>query len=284
MKKVLFCFLYLVPKNYVSFLVGKVVHLERPRFFAVYVRNFLAKAFKINMAEAEHPLEYYPSWGSLFTRKLKAGARPVVGDIIHCADSRISQAGRIDKDIMIQAKGKFFRLGKLLNESEFMGKFEDGYFITYYLCPTDYHRVHAAAAGSIVESQYIPGKLWPVNDLSVTTISELFVINERTVSVVRAAKGHYAVVMVGATNVGKITLSYEPSIVTNQQTRELKISHNPPIDIGVGDELGIFHMGSTVVMLFEKSFFSDEEFKTIIKGPVKFGQSVPGTLSKLYLK
>lgn len=271
MKRILFWFLYILPKNYVSFLVGKLVSLEHPQFLADWIKKKCARAFKIDMNEAEFEIDHYKSLGMLFTRKLKPGIRPHGGDVVHPADSRISQAGRIDKDILIQAKGKFFRLEKLL-KSEYANRFQDGYFATYYLCPTDYHRVHSPVTGEIVETQYIPGKLWPVNDLSVETIAELFAVNERTVSIIKTARGYCALVMVGATNVGKISLSYESGIVTNQFTKAKKIQHHPPVPIRAGDEFGIFHMGSTVVMVYEKTFFDEAEFKKLIKGPVKCGQ------------
>src|SRR5690606_31305121 len=127
-------------KNYISYFIGKIVHCERPRWLAKLIKEQFAKVYKIDVGQAEFTLDQYPSLGLLFTRKLKTGLRPIQGDVVHCADSRISQAAKIDDDILIQAKGKFFRLGKLLNKSRYTEKFQNGYFVTYYLCPTDYHR------------------------------------------------------------------------------------------------------------------------------------------------
>ena len=67
-----------------------------------------------------------------------------------------------------------------------------------------------------------------------------------------------AYVMVGATNVGKMTLSFDPEIVTNQSHwRQIKKkAYTPPHHIVKGQELGIFNMGSTVIVLTPKGYFT----------------------------
>ena len=61
-------------------------------------------------------------------------------------------------------------------------------------------------------------------------------------------------VMVGATNVGSMTFPFDPSVVTNQfpfKNRRLLMDYPTPKAIAVGGELGIFNLGSTVVLLAE---------------------------------
>jgi phosphatidylserine decarboxylase len=62
--------------------------------------------------------------------------------------------------------------------------------------------------------------------------------------------------MVGATNVGKIEVFLE--------------GHQHGATVKVGDELGVFHFGSTVVTLMEKSLSSLPE----VGQKVQFGQSL----------
>ena len=69
-------------------------------------------------------------------------------------------------------------------------------------------------AGNIVRSVHIPGKLWPVNDWSLANVNELFSINERVVTYIESPQGLVAVVMIGATNVGKISVVYD-SFISN---------------------------------------------------------------------
>ena len=57
---------------------------------------------------------------------------------------------------------------------------------------------------------------------------------------------------VGATNVGSIELSFDKEIETNQ-SGTLLFNHKkyePTIKIQKGQELGMFRMGSTIVMLY----------------------------------
>lgn len=218
------------------------------------IRSF-SKYYNINLAEAEFPIETYESINHLFTRRLKAGMRPVEGEWVHPADSKISQFSKIQDGQLIQAKGKIYRVEAMLKDKEASTKYSGGFFVTYYLCPTDYHRVHFPVSGRVTKVKYLPGALWPVNEWSVTRIDELFCINERVVIEIETEKlGLVSLVMVGATNVGKMSLSFEPRVLTNQGSVKLLefdyIKENKMILVKAGDECGVFHMGSTVVMVY----------------------------------
>lgn len=289
MKNQLFSALKVIPKNHLSFIIGELVHRPLPGVLGALSVKAFAKKYKINLDEAEKNISEYKTIGDLFTRKLKPGARPILGGVVHPADSAISQSGVAADGIMIQAKGKTYTVEKLLQSQELADKFREGFYITYYLCPTDYHRVHSPVTGVVRQSIYIPGELWPVNSWSVNNIRELFSVNERVVTIIETGKGPVAVVMVGATNVGKMTVSYDPQIVSNdlisplrggigQKLKSLTNKSLRPIvrsktydgfPISAGDELGIFHMGSTVVLLYAKDFFDQDPGP--LSGAVKMG-------------
>ena len=231
-----------------------------------------AAYYKIRLDEAEFPIQQYKTINALFTRRLKSGIRPIESDVVHPVDSTISQHGPIYNNTIIQAKGRAYRTSDLLQSEEMAAAFEGGYYITYYLCPTDYHRIHSPVAGQIIESQHIPGKLWPVNSWSVNSIKDLFAINERVNAYIQTGKGMVVSVMVGATNVGKITLAYDKTIVSNQLKNFLTIKkYQPGIPIEAGGELGTFNMGSTVVQLYSKDFLQGRA-PLVKEGPVKLGQ------------
>ncbi|MGH7482935.1 MAG: phosphatidylserine decarboxylase, partial [Longimicrobiales bacterium] len=94
-------------------------------------------------------------------------------------------------------------------------------------------------------------------------VDELFARNERLACALDGACGRIAVVAVGAYNVGRISAAFDPDwgvtrgevrSVTNlrapsasPQTRR----YDPPRPVARGDELMTFHLGSTVVLLFE---------------------------------
>jgi phosphatidylserine decarboxylase len=274
--KILDLVMPILPKNDLSHWVGRLVHKKVPGPLGRKMVRGFAKAYNLNMNEAEHPIEHYQSVGDLFTRKLKAGVRPIAKGIVHPCDAVITQAGRIDSGKLIQAKGKMFGVAELLRSSHWAEKFHNGTFVTYYLCPTDYHRVHSPMTGKVKWSTHVPGELWPVNNWSVDAIAELFTVNERVAFTIEAEQTA-ALVMVAATNVGNITISFDEKVKTNAREPELaprERSYDPAIEIKKGDEVGIFHLGSTVIMLYEEGMVSEESATRLIGQAVKLGETL----------
>lgn len=241
-----------IPKNHLSYFVGQLVHIPLPSFINKWIVLAFAKAYKINLEEAEKSADQYTSLGDFFVRRLKPGLRPIESAFaLHPADSRITQAAKITDGQLIQAKGKTYGLSTFTRDSSAMSTYNDGHFLTYYLCPTDYHRVHSPVSGQILRVLYIPGALWPVNEWSTENIHELFSVNERLLVEIQTEKGLVGVMFVGATNVGQIVLSFDSEIVGNQlMSSAVKEKKYQNLMIKKGDELGMFRMGSTVVMLY----------------------------------
>jgi phosphatidylserine decarboxylase len=243
-----------LPRNHLSYFIGKLVHWRGPRFWAQLTIEIFASIYKINLSEAELPIQAYPSLGDFFVRKLKPGRRPISADsaVVHPADSEISQHGPIIEGRLIQAKGREYFLQELLANAEAPARYENGYFVTYYLCPTDYHRVHSPVDGDIQRVTHVPGELWPVNKWSVENIHGLFSVNERIIVELATELGPVAVVFVGATNVGQIVLSFDASFRGNQLklTENRVVEYGEPIKVKKGQELGMFRMGSTVVVVY----------------------------------
>ncbi len=267
----------MIPKNELSHWVGRAVHRPLPEPLGQKSVELFAKYFSINMNEAEFPIDHYRTIGELFTRKLKAGARPLgAGPVLHPADSQITESGFITEQTLIQAKGKNYNVAELLRSQHFSAVFEGGSFFTYYLCPTDYHRVHAPVDGRIVWGCHVPGELWPVNSWSVNSVPNLFSRNERVVAMIETPRGLAALVMVAATNVGNITMSFDSQINTKVRAGERHVRelvYEPGIEIKKGDELGIFHMGSTVVMLYQKGMV-ECDLESYRSRHVKMGQEL----------
>lgn len=236
------------------------------------VRGFAA-FFGINISEAEFSPGKYHSLDRFFTRKLKASLRPIQGTLVHPADSRLTEQGVVRAGELIQAKGWTYPLSEFLGDEILAGAYEGGQFATYYLCPADYHRVHSPTAGNLESARHIPGLLWPVNEWSVHNIRRLFNLNERVVMNFTSPMGRWSLVFVGATNVGHITISVDPSITTNRWMWHAPTDrhYSPPLPIQPGEELGIFHLGSTVICIFEKTF--PKMFNGATK-TVKFGEKI----------
>lgn len=278
--------LYFLPKKWLSYLAGLMMHVRWPsKTFSQLTIRVFAGMYKINISEAEKTLDQYQSIGDFFVRKLKPGVRPIAfTSLVHPADSVISQMGPLQNGKCVQAKDRLYSVSDLCQNTKWSAEFSKGFFTTYYLCPTDYHRVHSPVKGVITDIMHIPGHLWPVNQWSTSNIENLFAVNERVVLRIETELGPCLLVFVGATNVGKIRLSFDSSILTNtkpwQNEPVLHKTLNPTLSIEKGDELGMFHMGSTVVMiyssqvtsLFEKSLASGKKSEDLGLGQsVKMG-------------
>jgi phosphatidylserine decarboxylase len=261
-----------VPKRLLSRLTGVIMRMPIPGPLRGAMNKGFAKFFKIAAEEAEHQAAHYGSFDAFFTRKLKPGARVLKGTFIHPVDGKITEQGEVKSGELIQAKGWTYPLGEFLGDELLAKAYEGGSFATYYLCPADYHRVHAPLAGNLVSARHIPGMLWPVNEWSVTNIRRLFNLNERVVMNFQTPEGRWSLVMVGATNVGHITVSLDPSISTNKWMWHAPTErrYTPEIPVKAGDELGIFHLGSTVICVYEKTMTRPP--KTQAKA-VRFGEN-----------
>lgn len=244
---------YYLPRKLLSRFVGLLVHLKLPLVLRWPLMAGFAKYYKIRLDEAEKSLSQYPSLGEFFVRGLKSHLRPLGSSwLLHCADSKITQIGEIHEGTAIQAKGRAYSVGKLCQNHDISKDFQSGLFMTYYLCPTDYHRVHSPVSGEVTYAKYIPGDLWPVNDWSTQNISELFCINERVVVKIETEWGALAAVLVGATNVGFIELAFDASLKGNQGRPAREKKYAPTVKLSKGEELGRFRMGSTVVLLLDE--------------------------------
>lgn len=249
--------LALVPKNHLSRAIGAFAdtRLSKPLI------PWFARRYRIDLAEADRPLAAYPTLNAFFTRSLKPGLRPVAqaGNplaVVSPVDGRIAQCGPIDGDRLIQAKGRHYTLAQLLGDAGEAAPFAGGFFITIYLAPTDYHRMHHYADGCVTGFRYVPGALWPVNEVSVANVDCLFGINERLTSYVRVGGHPTAIVKVGATVVGKIRCGHTP--VESNTGRARAQTYAVPVPCRKGDELALFAMGSTVVLVFPPGAFAPE--------------------------
>ena len=249
----------LLPKHALSRLIAKAAESQRPWLKNALIERAIA-SFDINIDEAESSdLDDYKNFNNFFTRALKEGVRPIDGDakaIVSPADGAVSQAGPINHQRIIQAKGSDYSASRLLGNSQQAKSYENGSFATIYLSPRDYHRVHIPAAGKLLSTRYIPGDLFSVNDQTAQALPNLFARNERLVCEFESEIGNFVVVFVGAMLVAGIETvwgGYEtpgPGAIreTDYSDRDLNYTK--------GDEIGRFKFGSTVVMLFQEDKIS----------------------------
>jgi phosphatidylserine decarboxylase len=213
----------------------------------VYVR-----AYGVDLDEAE-PLTgigCYPSFDAFFTRSLRHGARTwrvVPGALSSPADGRLDEVGRVSPEGEIHIKGRAYHASDLLGPDQ-APRYYGGQFAVIYLSPRDYHRVHAPAPGALREVRSYPGELFPVNSVSERHIPRYLARNRR-VAIVLETEEHatVTVVMVAAMIVGRITVTGVPG-------RDVPLGvhrPNPSPAVERGDEIGVFHLGSTAVVFVE---------------------------------
>jgi len=216
--------------------------------------------YKVDMAEASKPhTGSYRTFNDFFVRPLKEGARPVDPDASLLAlpcDGAISQLGRITGDQIFQAKGHYYTLQALLaGNDELAEKFIDGEFVTTYLAPRDYHRVHMPCNGILREMIYVPGDLYSVNPLTARSIPNLFARNERVICVFNTDHGPMVQILVGATIVGSIETVWAGTVTPPREGvikrwRYPSAEHDGAVVLLKGQEMGRFKLGSTVINLF----------------------------------
>lgn len=235
-----------------------------------------ARTLGIDVSEAEFPIEHYTSINNFFVRKLKPGARPwpagedAIGSPVEAV---VGQFGVIERGQLLQAKGRWYTAPALLGDPGEAARYEGGSYITLYLSPRHYHRIHAPVSGTIGLARHVPGYLLPVNAPSVSHVANLFAVNERLVCYVDSALGRIAVVAVGAYNVGRITAAFDAELSTNRRKSEIADRvYEPSVHVRAGDEIMAFHLGSTVVALFEKGVRLDADLT--VGGDVLLGEQI----------
>lgn len=265
----------LVPKNLLSRAVGAAAHARLPSPITRASVKWFVSSYGIDMDEAEHPISAYRTVGELFTRRLKPGARPIdrrPGFAVSPADGHISNWGRIEDGELIQAKGRTYAVADLLRDRNEGERFAHGSWVTVYLSPRDYHRVHHPVEGRIVASRYVPGHLWPVNDAAVSRVEDLFCVNERIITYVDSPIGEVASVMVGATSVGYMTMAYDDEVVANRGLPAVHKLYDGGLPVARGDEQGVFRLGSTVVVLFADPDVVPEDLQP--DQPIRMGEAI----------
>ncbi len=246
---------HILPQHFLSRLMWRLTRVEA-RWLLRLVLPFFIRQFKVNMQEAKDPdWENYTSFNRFFTRELKEDARPIdpaEDSIVSPVDGAISQFGKINTDLVFQAKGHAYSLTQLLGDREDLGKvFKNGRFNTIYLSPRDYHRIHMPVDGTLTEMIHVPGQLFSVNPTTVENVPALFARNERVVCLFDTPAGPMAMILVGAIFVGSIETRWHGEVTppAGKEIRNWKYD-DESISYKKGEEMGRFNMGSTVILVY----------------------------------
>ncbi len=245
--------LRVLPRNRLSRQLGRLADLPVPAAALDRCVNAYLKAYDIDLRDYEQPDGGYPSFDAFFTRQLLAGKRPLDADedaLLSPSDGRLEDFGTIERGAKLFVKGKRYDVGELLGDRQAAERFDGGLFAVVYLSPRDYHRVHAPVTGRVSSARYVAGTLYPVNSIGLQHVPNLFAVNERVAVHQQTERfGEVVSVMVGAIVVGRIGITFDESLVTNVGRPAVVREYGATgPQLARGQELGVFHIGSTVVL------------------------------------
>ncbi|WP_340371737.1 phosphatidylserine decarboxylase [Peribacillus sp. FSL E2-0218] len=236
---------------------GLLKHFSQSRWSRPLIL-FYVKTFNLNQQEFGKEIKAYSNLHELFTRKLKAGARPITAaaSAVACpVDGVLEDSGEITADKKIVVKGKVYSMDEMLEDELALEKYLGGKYLVLYLSPSHYHRIHAPIKGAVIKRWTLGRKSYPVNKWGMKYGKEPLSKNYRTITELQNEAGSLAMVKVGA--------MYINSIVITDQSKQLE----------QGQEFSYFSFGSTVVLLFEKNKF-ELEGSLSIPANVRVGEAI----------
>ncbi|MGE0463689.1 MAG: archaetidylserine decarboxylase [Vicinamibacterales bacterium] len=254
-----------LPRSHVSRAVGRVCELPLSPGLSTAATGTFARLAGVDMRDVAPRDRPYPTFDAFFIRPLRPGARPVGrARVVSPADGRVVAMGRIASGGCFHVKQQDYTADELIGEDA--AAYVGGSFAVVYLAPRDYHRVHAPVAGDVHLVRGMPGDLFPVNSLGERHVPRLLARNQRVVVFIETAElGRVAVVLVGAFIVGRITVGMVEGRVVPPGDHIVE----PAVHVEPGDEIGVFHLGSTVVVLTGRECRPLRDI-----GPVQYGQAL----------
>ncbi len=251
-----------IPRNLLTYLIGKLSFSENPLIVRGLLLLFKLFSGDLNLSESKE--KKFKSFHEYFIRELRKESRPISNKkrtIISPVDSLVGAFGYVNDGELYQIKNESYSLYDLLSrDTEMTEKFKNGTYFTLRIKPNFYHRFHMILDGSIQKINFVPGELWNINNATLLKIKSLFTKNERAILYGSNGEIDYALVPVGTVLVGSIKLSF----LNHSFNHSLKIPYSMDLNYKVkkGDELGMFHYGSTVLVLVSKRIEISESIQT----------------------
>ncbi len=230
-----------------------MARLPLPRsVFRTVIRAY-SKALGVNLSEAILPEGEFACFDEFFVRTLRPETRPVdraEEALVAPCDGELLDAGGLSHGSgpRFGVKGRTYTTTELMGRSGWWDRIDRGGYAVIYLSPADYHRVHSPVGGTVRRAWHLDGTSYPVNRIGQILAPRSVVENERVVFDIKGPRGRVALVMVGALAVREIEVTL-PGL--GPDTTGLSSAAEVPVEKAV--ELGVFHLGSTVVVLWEGS-------------------------------
>jgi phosphatidylserine decarboxylase len=248
---------YLLPKQWLTSVAWWLSNIRWRPFKNTFIRVF-CYFFPVDLSETPNPkINDFEHFNAFFTRPLRADCRPKACAVLTSpADGRISQLGQLagpDADQMIQAKGLSYTLSELVGSADQLDAYRGGQWITIYLAPYNYHRVHSPCDGQLVRATRLGGELFSVSEKTALAIPKLYARNERLVCHFEHSLGPVLVIMVAALMVAGIETVWSPPELRRPH-HPMAGDEQPNLAFTQGQEMGRFHWGSTVIVVTPPQF------------------------------
>ena len=248
-----------IPNRFLTFVMGKLAASNNNLIKTILIKGFI-KIYDpdLSLIKKEN-IKEFKSYNDFFIRELKADSRPIEHSeniITSPVDGTVVDFGEIIENNLIQAKEFKYSISDLLGNVDLGTKFRNGLFVTIYLAPTDYHRIHSPYAGKIISSNHMGTDLHSVNNRAQRLIPSLYVKNERGLVVVESEKLSYALVSVGASVVGSIVPFWSKNKIKFRNDLIKQWQKGPEENqkyVKKGQEIAHFRMGSTVILLLPEA-------------------------------
>ncbi len=233
----------IVKRKFLSSLYGRIMDKKKS---CEKIVPFIEE-HNIDIGEAVKKVAEFQSFNDFFIRKLKKSARKISknkNELSSPADGKILAYENIDKKDSFFLKGSEFSMGEFLKDDKLADKFQGGAFVIVRLAPSDYHRFHFPASGSIGDNKKIEGSYYSVSPYAIKKNFMIFCENKREYSILSTEEfGEILLSEIGATMVGGIKQTYIAKTIVKK-----------------GDEKGYFYFGgSTCIMIFEKGKIKIDE-------------------------
>jgi phosphatidylserine decarboxylase len=248
-----------IPNRFLTFVMGKLAASNNYLIKTILIKGFIQIYDPDLSLIKKENIKEFKSYNDFFIRELKADSRPIEHSeniITSPVDGTVVDFGEIIENNLIQAKEFKYSISDLLGNVDLGTKFRNGLFVTIYLAPTDYHRIHSPYAGKIISSNHMGTDLHSVNNRAQRLIPSLYVKNERGLVVVESEKLSYALVSVGASVVGSIVPFWSKNKIKFRNDLIKQWQKGPEENqkyVKKGQEIAHFRMGSTVILLLPEA-------------------------------
>ena len=105
---------FLLPQHILSRLMFRLARIKTSWIKNIFTAWFISN-YEVNLSEAKlENIKEYKDFNDFFTRSLKSDLRPISDSkLISPVDGVVSQCGRIENSMILQAKGKKYSVSAL---------------------------------------------------------------------------------------------------------------------------------------------------------------------------